>query len=162
MKKTVIALIILALPLAAGFTEYGAHGGFMFPSGDSTDVYKGSPFLGAHILSHFPMFAIEASISYVFLGFDEDTLDPSGHMIPILAGIRSYSGSMFLGGGLELDLSSTEIASIDTSTTDFGAYVNAGTIIPTATMDIELTAKYHLIDFKFDKGWFSIGAGVYF
>ena len=162
MKKTVIALIVLALPLAAGFTEYGAHAGFMFPSGDSTDVFKGSPLLGVQILAHMPMFAIEGSISYVFLSFDDDTLETSGHMIPILAGVRSYTGAMFLGGGLGLHLTSTDIASLSTSSSDIGAYANAGIILPTASMDIELSGKYHLVDFSFSKGWFQLGAGVYF
>jgi hypothetical protein len=162
MKKILLLLAILAMPALAGFTEYGAHGGFMIPSGDSTDVYKGSLFLGAQLLSHMPMFAIEASISYVFLGFDDDGIDASGHMIPILAGVRSYSGPMFFGGGLGLHLISTEVAGVDTSTSDIGGYLNAGMILPTASTDIEISAKYHIIDFSFDKAWFALGVGAYF
>jgi hypothetical protein len=162
MKKILVLLAVLAMPVLAGFTEYGVHGGFMIPSGNETDAYKGSLMIGGQILAHMPLFAIEGSISYVFLGFDNDSLDASGHMIPILAGLRSYSGPMFFGGGLGLHLISTEVAGIDTSTTDIGGYLNAGIILPTSSMDVEISAKYHIVDFSFDKAWFCLGAGLYF
>ena len=162
MKKIFALLAILAMPVMAGFTEYGVHAGYMIPSGDETEGYKGSFLIGGQILAHMPMFAIEGSISYVFLGFDNDLGDPSGHMIPILAGVRSYSGPMFFGGGLGLHMTSTEVAGIDTRTSDIGGYLNAGIILPTSSMDVEISAKYHIIDFSFDKAWFALGAGLYF
>jgi len=161
MKKVLILLAVISLPALAGFTEYGGHVNYMIPSGDSTDVFKGSFALGAQLLSHMPMFAIEASIDYVFLGFDNDSIDASGHMIPILAGVRSYSGPMFLGGGLGLHMISTEVAGFSESTSDIGGYLNAGMILPTASMDVEISAKYHIIDFSFKKAWFCLGAGIY-
>jgi hypothetical protein len=110
------------------------------------------------------VYAIEASVGYVFLQPEADLEGFSAHMIPINAGIRTYSGSLFYGGGVELDMSSvsyeTPAGDVDDSESDFGAYGTLGTIIPLGGTKLELAGKLHFIDFE--DLWLSAMAGIYF
>ncbi|MBD3277404.1 MAG: hypothetical protein GF388_03805 [Candidatus Aegiribacteria sp.] len=160
--KYLYALLILAFSISAGLVEFGAQGGLLMPSGDNSDAFSASPLIGACLLAHFPMYAVEGSISYAFLQPEEDLEDFSASLIPVLAGIRSYTGPVFYGGGAGMYMSSVSQDTIDASDEEFGAYGNLGMIFPTGAIDIEGSIKYHLVDFDTDKAWFSLTAATYF
>jgi hypothetical protein len=168
MKKLVCIMLALGVSsLTAGMVEYGLHGGLLLPSGDAGDFYGTSYLIGGQILAHMPMFAVEGSIGYGILQAENDIDDFSASLIPILAGVRTYSGPVFYGGGAGLYMASVSyndptFGNIDSSDEEFGAYGNLGMIFPAGTIDLEGSIKYHLIDFDTDKAWFSLTVGTYF
>ena len=168
MKKLMIVLMVVSVSAFAGLVEFGGHAGLFIPTGDNSDLYKTSPIFGVDILAHMQMFAIEGSISYSPLGIEEipGYLDHSANIIPILAGIRTYSGPIFYGGGLALHIASVSYESsgekYDETDSEFGGYGNVGMIFPTGGMDIEASLKYHLVDFNFDAAWLGLTAGINF
>ena len=168
MKKLLILLLIGSLSAFAGLVEFGAHAGVFSPVGSVLDYYKTSPIFGVNILAHMPMLAIEGSVSYAPISTEEITgvTEHSESVIPILAGIRSYSGPIFYGGGLSLDLISIDMvregSETDEMNSRMGAYGNVGMIFPIGGMDIEASLKYHLMDFDFDTSWFGLTAGINF
>jgi len=162
MKLTAALLLALAVAVSAGFVEFGAHAGLLFPSGDGSDFFATSYIFGANLLAHMPIYAIEGSIGYGILQQEADSTDFSASLVPVLAGIRTYSGPIFYGGGAGMYISSVSWSGYDESDSDFGAYGNLGMIFPTGSMDIEASLKYHLVDFDTDKAWISLTAGTYF
>ncbi len=162
MKITAVVLLAVSMTISAGLVEFGAHGGALFPSGSGGDVYSTSLIFGVNVLAHMPIYAIEGSIGYGILQAESDSLDFSASLIPVLAGIRTYTGPIFYGGGAGMYISSVTIDSVDTSNEDFGAYANLGMIFPTGSMDIEGSIKYHFVDFDTDKAWISVTVGTYF
>lgn len=166
--KTLVIMAVLATVAMAGAMEFGPQIGYWFPTGDAGDVYAGNFYFGGQFLSHMPVIAIEASIGYSPLKLEEEVegVDFSGHLIPITAGIRSYSGKLYAAGGLELDMSSvkTEVGGVvvtDDSDSNFGGYVGAGIITPiVGTGDIDISARLHFVDF--DDLWVGIGGGINF
>ncbi len=168
MKKLITLLLIVSLSTFAGLVEFGGHAGVFSPVGSILDFYKTSPIFGVNILAHMPMFAIEGSVSYAPISTEEmlGVTDHSVNMIPILAGIRSYSGPIFYGGGLSLDIISINMERegriTDETSSRVGAYGNMGMIFPTGGMDIEASLKYHLMDFDFDGAWLGLTAGITF
>ena len=168
MKKLMIVLLVVSVSAFAGMVEFGGHAGLFIPVGDNTDGINTSPIFGVNILAHMPTFAIEGSISYAPIS-TEDTgglIDYSMSMIPILAGIRTYAGPIFYGGGLALHIMSVsfedEYGEYDDSESEFGAYGNVGMIFPTGGMDVEASLKYHLVDFDFDATWIGLTAAINF
>lgn len=157
MKLLIVLILVLSVSVFADIFEYGFHGGLYLPTGDIGDVYNASPIFGGHILYHLPMIALEGSISYAVLQDAAELEDFSASIIPVLGGIRSYSGTFFYGGGLAL-----HTFSVDDSETELGCYGNAGIVIPLTGMDFELSAKYHALDFEFDDPWISLTAGLNF
>ncbi len=166
MKLALLFTAVLSILAFAANVEFGGHAGILIPTGDVADHYNASPMIGVNILSHMPLFAIEGSISYAFLSDAADLEDFSASMVPILAGARTYSGFVFYGGGLALHIASVSWEfngeEYDDSDSEFGAYGHVGTILPTGGVDVELSAKYHLVDFDFDAAWFGLSAGVNF
>lgn len=167
MKKLICLLMALAVPaFAVGSVEYGVHGGLLLPTGDAGDFYSTSFLFGGNILAHMPMFAIEGSVSYGILQAEGDLEGFSASLIPILAGIRTYSGFVFYGGGAGLYMASAEWTeggtTVDSSDENFGIYGNLGMIFPAGSMDIEGSIKYHLIDFDTDNAWIGLTVGTYF
>jgi len=164
MKIVYVLIPVICLAAFAGFTEFGAHGGIMLPSGDAGDSYELSPLIGVNLLVHMPNIAVEGSASYVFLGSNLEENDWSAYMVPIIGGVRSYTGNLFLGGGGGLYLTHVEwladTGTVSSSDTDLGAYGNAGTIIHLGGTDLEASAKLHWV--AFDTIWFSLTAGIYF
>jgi hypothetical protein len=150
MRYALVLAAVLALTAFAS-TEFGFHGGLFLPTGDWSDAYSVSPMIGGQFLVHMPMYAIEGSISYVFLSPEEDYDDFSASMIPVLGGIRTYSGTLFYGGGLAYHHVSVEYEvngiEYDDSDGELGAYGNIGTIVPMGGNDVELSGKLHWIDF---------------
>lgn len=168
MKKLMIVLLVVSVSAFAGLVEFGGHAGVFIPVGDDLDGLNTSPIFGVDILAHMPMFAIEGSVSYAPLSTEDlvGMADYSMSMIPILAGIRTYAGPIFYGGGLALHITSIsgEVlgVSIDDTESDFGAYGNVGMIFPTGGMDIEASLKYHLVNFDFDGAMLGLTAGISF
>ena len=160
--KMISIVLILSIPAFAGIVEFVAHAGVLLPSGKGGDFFSTSPILGLNILAHMPIYAIEGSVSYGILKAKGDYNDFSASLIPVLAGIRTYAGPIFYGGGAGMYISSLSYAGYDSSESKFGAYGNLGMIIPLGSMDIEGSIKYHLVDFDTDKAWFSLTAGTYF
>ena len=174
MKYALVLMAVLALAAFAS-TEFGAHAGLFIPTGrwSNTDVgnedsvdYGASPMIGANVLIHMPMYAIEGSISYVFLSSNQDYPDMSTSMIPVMAGIRTYSGTIFYGGGLAYHIhrfswsEDGQEEGIEGSEEFVGAYGNIGTILPMGGNDIELSGKLHWIDF--DEFCLTATAGINF
>ena len=158
-----MAVLCIGSLAFAGVTEFGAHGGVFVPTGDMSDAYNISLLLGVNVLSHFASFALEGSASYIFLSPEVDGV--SAHMIPLLAGVRSYSGNLFAGGGLALHVASVEVdlpggGTASDSDSELGAYGNIGTSVPLSSMELELSAKLHWIDF--DEMGITLTGGVYF
>ena len=162
MKITLVVLLAVSVIISAGLIEFGAHGGALFPSGNGGDTFSTSLIFGVNVLAHMPIYAVEGSIGYGILQPESDSLDFSASLIPILAGIRTYSGPIFYGGGAGMYISSVSIGSVDTNNEDFGIYGNLGMIFPTGSMDIEGSIKYHLVDFDTDKAWIAVTVGTYF
>lgn len=164
MRLAVLLAVLATFSAFAGYSEFGIHGGLFFPTGDAGDAYNTCPEIGGQFLMHMPMYAIEASVGYVFLQPDLDIDDYSGHIIPVTAGLRTYSGTVFYGGGLELDAYSaswtTPGGEMDDSESDLGAYGNLGTTLPLGGTKLELSGKLHWMDF--DDMWLSAQAGIYF
>ena len=167
MRLAVLLAVLATFSAFAGYSEFGIHGGFYIPTGDASENYNLSPMIGGQFLMHMPMYAIEASASYVFLQPEDDIDGFSAHMIPLNAGIRTYGGSLFYGGGLELDMSSvsyeTPLGDEEESDSNFGAYGTLGTIIPLGGNKLELAGKLHWINTdEDDQWWLSAAAGIYF
>ncbi|MFO7949559.1 MAG: hypothetical protein R6U36_04230 [Candidatus Fermentibacteraceae bacterium] len=162
MRYALVLMAVLALAAFAS-TEFGFHGGLLLPTGDAGDAYNASPMIGANVLIHMPMYAIEGSISYAFLSSEYDYDNFSASMIPVLAGIRTYMGQVFYGGGLAYHHSSVSWDveggdDVDESDGEIGAYGNIGTILPMGGNDIELSGKLHWVDF--DDFWLGATAGI--
>ncbi len=163
MKITVVALLAVSMAVSAGIVEFGAHAGILLPNSENSDAFNISPIFGVNVLAHMPVYAVEGSISYGILQPKGDISDASFSLIPILAGLRTYSGPVFYGFGAGMYILSMSSESYDDdSETDFGAYGNLGMILPTGSMDIEGSFKYHLVDFDMDKAWFALTVGTYF
>jgi len=160
--KVFLLLLILTVSAFAGFVEFGAHGGVLLPTGDNGDAFKMSPVFGLNVLAHMPIYAIEGSIGYSILQSEVEHTDFSASLIPILAGIRSYTGPVFYGGGAGMYIASVSYTGYDESSSDFGAYGNLGMILHLGGTDLEGSIKYHLVDFDTNKAWFGITVGTYF
>jgi hypothetical protein len=164
--KTLIVLVLFAVGGAwATSFDWGAHAGIMMPSGDAGEVYGGlNPMFGANILVHLPTVAVEGSIDYCILSSEHDEDDWSAYTIPIIAGVRSYTGSLFLGGGGGFYLSSHEFMAdtgkVTSSSDDLGAYGNAGAIFRAGSTEIEGSLKLHWV--SFEDIWLSLTVGLYF
>ena len=169
MKLLLIVLLAASVSAFSGLVEFGGHAGVFLPAGDGLDQFKTSPIFGVDVLAHMLMFAIEGSISYAPLSTDGllGVTDYSASIIPVLAGIRTYSGPIFYGGGLAYHTTSVsyvDVASVkhDNTESKFGGYGNVGMVLPIGGMDIEASLKYHLVDFDFDSAWFGLTAGINF
>ncbi len=168
MKLLLIVLLVAAFSSFSGLVEFGGHAGVFLPAGDDLDQFKTSPIFGVDVLAHMVMFAIEGSISYAPLSTEQllnGITDYSANIIPVLAGIRTYSGPLFYGGGLAYHITSKSFVNAagvkqDETESKFGGYANVGTILPIGGMDIEASLKYHLVDFDFDSAWFGLTAGI--
>lgn len=164
MRLALLVAVLSTVAVFAGYSEFGLHGGFFVPTGDAGDAYNLSPMIGGQFLMHMPVYAIEASVGYVFLQPEADIEGFSAHLIPICAGLRTYSGSVFYGGGAELDMFSasweTPAGDEEDSESDFGAYGTLGTMVPLGATKLELAGKLHWVDF--DDMWLSAQAGIYF
>ncbi len=167
MKLLLIVLLAASVSTFSGLVEFGGHAGVFLPAGDDLDLFKTSLIFGVDALVHMPMFAIEGSISYAPLSTDgiPGVTDYTANIIPVLAGIRTYSGPLFYGGGLAYHISSVSFVDlVGTKHSDteskFGGYANVGTVLPIGGMDIEASLKYHLVDFDFDSAWFGLTAGI--
>ena len=165
--KTLVLMAVLATVAMAGGMEFGPQIGYWFPTGDEADVYSGNFYFGGQFLSHMAVIAFEAGIGYIPLKWDTEVegTDYSGRIIPITAGIRSYSGTLYAAGGLELDMFSTSIeaagVTADSSYSDFGGYIGAGIITPiVGTGDVDISARLHFVDF--DDMWVGIQGGINF
>jgi len=165
--RTLMVIAVLATVAFAGNMEFGPQIGYWFPTGDAADAYNGNFYFGGQFLSHMAVVAFEASVGYTPLKWDTEVegVDYSGHMIPITAGLRSYTGSLYAAGGLELDMVSTSVefggVSADSSDTYFGGYIGAGLITPiVGTGDVDISARVHFVDF--DDMWFGICGGINF
>lgn len=160
--------LVLVLALAAvsfGYVSHGPQVGVWIPTGDMADGYGTSFGIGYQLLYHMPVVAIEGSIGYVFLTPEEiEGADVSAHLIPITAGIRSYSGSLYAAGGLEYDNTSVsvEVGGVETSDSDgeIGAYFGAGMVNRMGFGKLDLSARAHWMDF--DEFMISIGGGINF
>ena len=177
MKLLLVVLAVASLAFA-GVNEFGVQIGYWNPNGDMGDVYAGNFYFGGQFLAHMEVVAVEASIGYSSLKLDEDYedaldilgIDFSGRLIPITAGVRSYSGAMYGAAGLELDMISVkmEVAAdptLDTEESDseLGGYIGAGYVTEMGTTgDIDLSIRLHLMEFETDQMWLSFGAGLNF
>jgi hypothetical protein len=165
MKTVPVLLSLLVAAALAVSTDFGIHGGLIMPSGDAGETFGSlNPIFGADIIVHLPTVAVEGSISYAILSSEHDEDDWSAYIIPIIAGIRSYTGSLFLGGGGGFYLSSYEFMAdtgkVNRSEDDLGAYGNAGAIFHAGSTDIEGSIKLHWV--SFEDIWLSLTVGVYF
>lgn len=166
--KTLAIMAALATAAFAGSMEFGPQVGYWFPTGDAGDDLAGNFYFGGQFLSHMTVIAFEGSIGYISLKPEEEVegQDFSGHVIPITAGIRSYSGTLYAAGGLELDMFSAEVNDVeieDYNDNEIGFYIGAGIITPiVGTGDVDISAKLHVADFDTDKMWFGIQGGINF
>ncbi len=176
--KTLIIMGILATFAFASVNEFGVQIGYWNPTGDMGDAYSGNFYFGGQFLAHMEVVAVEASIGYTSLKLDGDVedildlagVDFSGRLIPITAGVRTYSNSVYIAGGLELDMTSVkmEVAAnptldTDESNSELGGYIGAGYVTQMGTTgDLDFSIRLHLMEFETDQMWLGFGAGLNF
>lgn len=164
--------LVLVLALAAvsfGYISHGPQVRLWLPTGDEFGENNNLEYntsFGIHyqLLYHMPVVALEGSIGYVFLSPEAaEGVDVNQHLIPITAGIRSYSGSLYLAGGLEMDnWSALEVNDIEVegSRSEIGGFIGAGMVNRMGFGKLDLSARAHWMDF--DDFMISLGAGVNF
>lgn len=169
MKLLLIFLLTASVSVFSGPVEFGGHAGILLPTGGDLDLFKTSPVFGVDALVHLPSLAIEGSVSYAPLSNDglPGITDYSVSMIPVLVGIRTYTGPIFSSGGLAYHiqkLSFVDASGVKYDDTEgkFGSYANVGTVLPLGGMDIEASLKYHLVEFDFGKAWLGLTVGINF
>ena len=176
--KTIFLMVALATIAFGSVNEFGVQVGYWNPNGDMGDAFAGNFYFGGQFLAHMQVVAIEASIGYSPLKLDEDVedsydalgLDFSGRLIPITAGVRSYSGAMYGAAGLEMDMISTKVEGnadpaddTDDSDSELGGYIGAGYVTPMGTTgDLDFSVRLHLMEFETDQMWLSFCAGLNF
>jgi len=157
-----LVLVLALATVSFGYVSHGPQVGVWIPTGEMADGYGTSFGVLYQLLFHMPVVAIEGSVGYVFLASELDNID--AHLIPITAGIRSYSGSLYAAGGLELDnfSSSAEIGEIEVDSTwsDVGAYIGAGMVNRMGFGKLDLSARAHWMDF--DDFMISLTGGINF
>ncbi|MEN8209905.1 MAG: hypothetical protein ABFR50_11715, partial [Candidatus Fermentibacteria bacterium] len=118
MKILLIVLLAASITAFSGLVEFGGHAGVFLPAGNDLDQFKTSPIFGVDALFHMPLFAIEGSISYAPVSTEEVTgaTDYSVNIIPVLAGMRTYVGPIFYGGGLAYHITSISFVDITGTT----------------------------------------------
>lgn len=160
--------LVLVLALAAvsfGYISHGPQVRVWLPTGDMGDAYNTSFGIHYQLLYHMPVVALEGSIGYVFLSPEEvEGAEVSAHLIPITAGIRSYSGPLYIAGGLEYDNKShsVEVGGVETEDSDgeIGGFIGAGMVNRTGFGKLDLSARAHWMDF--DDFMISLGGGINF
>ncbi len=160
--KTLIVMVLLTGISFAGLVEYGPQLGYWAPTGDAADAFSGNLYFGGQVLFHMPMIAVEGSVGYLSLKPDVEIADYSGYIIPVTAGIRSYMGSMYTAGGLELDMQTVDLGDgEDVTENDFSGYIGAG-IVPAIPFvaDIDASVRLHFVDFS--DMWVGLTVGLNF
>jgi hypothetical protein len=164
-----LVLVLALATVSFGYISHGPQVGIWLPSGDEFGENDNLEYntcfgIGYQLLYHMPVVAIEGSIGYVFLSPEEaEGIDASQHLIPITAGIRSYSGSLYAAGGLEMDnWSALEVNDIEVeeSHSDIGGYIGVGMVNRMGFGKLDLSARAHWMDF--DDFMISIGGGINF
>lgn len=157
-----LVLVLALATVSFGYISHGPQVGIWLPTGDMADAYGTSFGIQYQLLFHMPVIAIEGSVGYVFLASKFDHID--AHLIPITAGIRSYSGSLYAAGGLEYDNTSTtvRVGEIETSDSEgnIGAYFGGGMVNRMGFGKLDLSARAHWMDF--DEFMISISGGINF
>ncbi len=157
-----LVLVLALATVSFGYISHGPQVGIWLPTGDMADAYGTSFGVQYQLLYHMPVIAIEGSVGYVFLSSDFDNVD--AHLIPITAGIRSYSGSLYAAGGLEYDNTSVtvETGGVEVSDSEgkIGAYFGAGMVNRMGFGKLDLSARAHWMDF--DEFMISITGGINF
>lgn len=177
MKKILVtSVFVLTASAFAGPVQFGPHVGIYIPSGEYFgDWYNLSPEFGLHLLYNFQPFAVELCPSYIPLA-TSDERDLGGlvewtcYIIPIRVGLRrSFGNNFYMGTGPIIHIFSEEYEYTGTgagdsqSTTGFGGYISAGSIIATGSIDIDLNIKVEFVHFDAPVDWkpaFSITAGI--
>lgn len=176
--KTLIIMAVLTTFAFAGIAEFGVQAGYWHPTGNELEDMAGNFYLGGQFLYHLDILAIEASIGFSPLRLDDDIEDLleiaggefSGHIVPITAGVRSYTSSFYAALGLEMDMLSAEFKytadpslNYDDSESKLGGYIGAGFVSPMGTTsDIDISLRLHLYNFETDQMWVGICAGLNF
>lgn len=159
-----LVLVLALATVSFGYISHGPRVGIWLPTGDMADAYGTSFGIQYQLLYHMPVIAIEGSVGYVFLSPEEaEGFDASQNLIPITAGIRSYSGSLYGAGGLELDnWSALEVNDIEVaeSHSDIGGYIGVGMVNRMGFGKLDLSARAHWMDF--DEFMISISGGINF
>lgn len=158
MKMKYLVLVLALAAVSSGYISHGPQVRLWLPTGDLGDAYNTSFGIHYQLLYHMAVVAFEGSIGYVFLSPEVDEVD--AHIIPITAGLRSYSGPLYLAGGLELDNRSTSYAGVDSTRSDIGAFIGAGMVNRMGFGKLDLSARAHWMDF--DDFMISIGGGINF
>lgn len=157
-----LVLVLALATVSFGYISHGPQVGIWLPMGDMADAYGTSFGIQYQLLYHMPVIAIEGSVGYVFLSPDVEGYD--AHLIPITAGIRSYSGSLYGAGGLEYDNISSSVTvggvEISESEGNIGAYFGVGMVNRMGFGKLDLSARAHWMDF--DQFMISIGGGINF
>lgn len=168
MRMVFFCLVFFAVWARAYSTELGAHAGIYIPAAEYiAETYCSSPAVGVNILIHKPEYSFEGSLTIVFPQHDTEVENFSASMIPLLAGIRYTAGPIFYGAGGALHFVTEKyndpvLGEYSKSSGLKGVYCNLGTFVHPGGLDIELSAKYHIIDFVFDKAWVSVTTGIAF
>ncbi len=161
--------LVLVLALAAvsfGYVSHGPQVRLWLPTGDMADAYNTSFGVHYQVLYHMPMLALDGSIGYVFLSPKDEVegVEVSAHIIPITAGIRGYSGPLYLTGGLEYDNIGVSVKTggveVEDSNGEIGAFIGAGMVNRMAFGKLDIGARAHWMDF--DDFMISIGGGINF
>lgn len=160
MKYLVLVLALAAV--SSGYISHGPQVRLWLPTGDLGDAYNTSFGIHYQAMYHMPVVAVEGSIGYVFLSTELE--DVSANLIPITLGLRSYSGSLYLAGGLEYDnmkvTVETPAGDVSDSDGEIGGYIGAGMVNRMGFGKLDLSARAHWMDF--DDFMISIGGGINF
>ena len=168
MRIVFCCLVLLTAWAWSDDTELGAHAGIYVPAADYiAETYLPSPAVGVNILVPREEYSFEGSLTIVFPQHDTEFENFSASMIPILLGVRYTAGPIFysFGGALHFvteKYNDPTHGEFSKSSGLKGAYLNLGTFIHPGGYDLEISAKYHFIDFTVDKSWVSVTTGISF
>jgi len=168
MKLRVMLLLCL-LTAAYGqddVLEFGFRGGAWIPTGSwISKSYTTSPALGANLMLHLGGSTIEANLSFVRLREKRDLDYFSGSIVPVSLGFRRYTGGVHFGAGMGMYLVSERYEDPDygeyDETSDMGGmYYCVGTRLQLWGMNMELEARYHLVDYAYSKSFLAVSTVV--
>ena len=172
MKKSFVAVITLLLLLSIpsfGQMKFTLNGGYQMPTGTFKDGAK-SGFGGSLSLDYsLPLLPVSLAFTAGYNKWNfKDNLPTSGynfHAIPLMAGVRYYSGGPYVGADVGFSLSNSNAPGASSST-DFTFSPIIGYrfgLTPVGITSLDLNVRYWNISSSGSSiNWIGFNAGIAF